>query len=213
MNILYEDKDILVVEKPAGIPVETSRIGSKDMVSLLKNHLAETGGKPGGIPYLGMIHRLDQPVQGVMVFAKNQKAAASLSKEIAQNEMKKTYLAVVEGAAKEEESLIDYLLKDGRTNTSKKVPKGTKGAKESRLSYECLKTLEDPALAVFFQVLRHAVASVFKFQKLASHTVDKTAGPGDTIAHHQDGSGLVLVDGVIIIFDLAADDLGYFFRF
>ena len=147
MNILYEDKDILVVEKPAGIPVETSRIGSKDMVSLLKNHLAETGGKPGGIPYLGMIHRLDQPVQGVMVFAKNQKAAASLSKEIAQNEMKKTYLAVVEGTAKEEESLTDYLLKDGRTNTSKKVPKGTKGAKESRLSYECLKTLEDPALA------------------------------------------------------------------
>ena len=129
MNILYEDKDILVVEKPAGIPVETSRIGSKDMVSLLKNHLAETGGKPGGIPYLGMIHRLDQPVQGVMVFAKNQKAAASLSKEIAQNEMKKTYLAVVEGTAKEEESLTDYLLK------------------ESRLSYECLKTLEDPALA------------------------------------------------------------------
>ena len=147
MNILYEDKDILVVEKPAGIPVETSRIGSKDMVSLLKNHLAETGGKPGGIPYLGMIHRLDQPVQGVMVFSKNQKAAASLSKEIAQNEMKKTYLAVVEGTAKEEESLTDYLLKDGRTNTSKKVPKGTKGAKESRLSYECLKTLEDPALA------------------------------------------------------------------
>ena len=147
MNILYEDKDILVVEKPAGIPVETSRIGSKDMVSLLNNHLAETGGKPGGIPYLGMIHRLDQPVQGVMVFAKNQKAAASLSKEIAQNEMKKTYLAVVEGTAKEEESLTDYLLKDGRTNTSKKVPKGTKGAKESRLSYECLKTLEDPALA------------------------------------------------------------------
>ena len=126
MNILYEDKDILVVEKPAGIPVETSRIGSKDMVSLLKNHLAETGGKPGGILYLGMIHRLDQPVQGVMVFAKNQKAAASLSKEIAQNEMKKTYLAVVEGTAKEEESLTDYLLKDGRTNTSKKVPKGTK---------------------------------------------------------------------------------------
>ena len=94
-----------------------------------------------------MIHRLDQPVQGVMVFAKNQKAAASLSKEIAQNEMKKTYLAVVEGTAKEEEALTDYLLKDGRTNTSKKVPKGTKGAKESRLSYECLKTLEDPALA------------------------------------------------------------------
>lgn len=62
MNLLYEDKDILVVEKPAGIPVETSRIGSKDMVSLLRNHLAETVKNPqDGIPYLGMIHRLDQP--------------------------------------------------------------------------------------------------------------------------------------------------------
>ena len=69
---------------------ETSRIGSKDMVSLLKNHLAETGGKPGGIPYLGMIHRLDQPVQGVMVFAKNQKVVTFLSKEIAQNEKRPT---------------------------------------------------------------------------------------------------------------------------
>lgn len=145
MNLLYEDKDILVVEKPAGIPVETSRIGSKDMVSLLRNHLAETvKNHQDGIPYLGMIHRLDQPVQGVMIFAKNQKAAASLSKEIAQNEMKKTYLAVVEGKAKEAETLTDFLLKDGRTNTSRKVPKGTKGAKEARLSYECLKILETP---------------------------------------------------------------------
>ena len=67
MNLLYEDKDILVVEKPAGIPVETSRIG-KDMVNLLRNHLAETvKNHQDGIPYLGMIHRLDQPVQGVMV--------------------------------------------------------------------------------------------------------------------------------------------------
>ena len=146
MNILYEDKDILVVEKPAGIPVETSRIGSKDMVSLLKIIWRKRVESPAAFPYLGMIHRLDQPVQGVMVFAKIRRATF-LSKEIAQNEMKKTYLAVVEGTAKEEESLTDYLLKDGRTNTSKKVPKGTKGAKESRLSYECLKTLEDPALA------------------------------------------------------------------
>lgn len=147
MNILYEDKDILVAEKPAGIPVETRRIGSKDMVSLLKNHLAETARKPSGVPYLGMIHRLDQPVQGVMVFAKTQKAAAALSREIAQNEMKKTYLAVVEGQAEKQQSLTDYLLKDGRTNTSKRVSPGTKDAKEARLSYECLKTLEIPSLA------------------------------------------------------------------
>lgn len=135
MNILFEDKDLLVTEKPAGIPVETKRIGLADMVSLLKNHLAAENGKP---PYLGLIHRLDQPVQGVMVFAKNPKAAAHLSAQMSKGEMNKTYLAVVIGKAKEKDALCDFLLKDGRANTSRIVPPGTKGAKEARLEYERL---------------------------------------------------------------------------
>lgn len=143
MNILYEDNDLIVVEKPAGVPVETSRIGLADMVSLLRNHLAVPGGK---VPYLGMVHRLDQPVQGVMVFARNQKAAGNLSAQIAKGEMEKTYLAVVNGQAREQASLTDYLLKDGRTNTSRIVPKGTKGAKEARLSYERMANTETLSL-------------------------------------------------------------------
>lgn len=136
MNILFEDKEIIVVEKPAGIPVETRRIGQKDLMSLLKNHLAEK--QPGRPPYLGMIHRLDQPVQGVMVFAKTPSAAKELSAQIANGSMQKTYRAVVTGILPECGELTDHLLKDGRTNTSRIVPKGTKDAKLSRLTYQHL---------------------------------------------------------------------------
>lgn len=136
MNILFEDKDILVVEKPAGVPVETRRIGQADMVSLLKNHLAQK--QPGKPPYLGMIHRLDQPVQGVMVFAKTPAAAKDLSSQLSNGSMQKIYRAVVNGALPKSGELTDYLLKDGRTNTSRIVPKGTKDAKLSKLTYQCL---------------------------------------------------------------------------
>ena len=95
-NILYEDNDILVAYKPAGIATQTSRIGQQDMVSELKNYLVkaqkeEMAGKNGKDavkkqtfqePYLGLVHRLDQPVSGVLVFAKNKKAAADLSNQI-----------------------------------------------------------------------------------------------------------------------------------
>ena len=72
--ILYEDKDILVCHKPAGLAVQNARVGSMDMESLLKNYIAQK--VPGKMPYLGIIHRLDQPVEGVLVFALNPKAAA-----------------------------------------------------------------------------------------------------------------------------------------
>lgn len=139
MKIIYEDKDLIVVEKPAGVPVETSRVGLTDMVSLLRNHLAAAS--TGQIPYLGVIHRLDQPVQGVMVFAKNKKAARNLSAQISNGEMQKTYLAVTCGIAKENDSLTDYLQKDGRTNTSRIVRKGAQDAKEARLNYVRRETL------------------------------------------------------------------------
>lgn len=133
--ILYEDKDIIVCHKPAGIAVQNARIGSMDMESALKNYLAQKN--PGRMPYLGIIHRLDQPVEGVLVFAKNQKAAAELSRQMAKGEMKKTYLAVTEGASKKETgTLEDWLKKDGRTNTSAVVKPGTKDAKKAILHYK-----------------------------------------------------------------------------
>ena len=143
-KVIFEDKDIIVIHKPAGIAVQTARIGQQDVVSELKNYLAgktfdnaagktigntlgkttdKTSGKPTGkptgasavnSPYLGVIHRLDQPVEGVLVFAKNPKAAAALSKQMQGGDFCKEYMAVVCGKApKTEENLVDYLKKDG----------------------------------------------------------------------------------------------------
>ena len=147
MNILYEDQWMLVCEKEAGIPVQSSRVGVWDMVSILKNYRKETEGMPGE-PYLGLIHRLDQPVQGVIVFAKTKEAAAKLSAQASGDAMKKEYLAVVCGQIREKEGgLVDYLVKDGRTNTSRIGRSGERGAKKARLDYRILQEEGGFALA------------------------------------------------------------------
>ena len=137
--ILYEDKDILVCHKPAGIAVQNARVGSMDMESLLKNYIAQK--VPGKIPYLGIIHRLDQPVEGVLVFALNPKAAADLNRQMTTGKIKKVYLAITEGHAQVKSAkLVNWLKKDNRTNSSAVVTEGTVGAKKAILSYEVLKT-------------------------------------------------------------------------
>lgn len=89
-KIIYEDKDILVCHKPAGLATQTGRVGQKDLVSELKNYL-------GGNSYLGLIHRLDQPVEGLLVFAKTAFAAKELSRQLTDNMLNKQYFAVVKG--------------------------------------------------------------------------------------------------------------------
>ena len=146
INIIYEDSDIIVCEKPAGVPVQSARIGTKDMVSILKNYLSESQKKPGA-PYLGLVHRLDQPVSGVMVYGKTKAAAAFLSAQITDGRMKKKYLAVVCGKLEKEAGpLVDYLFKDGRMNVSKIVKEGTKGAKRAELVYHIEQEREDCCL-------------------------------------------------------------------
>ena len=152
--ILYEDKDILVCRKPAGIAVQNARIGTMDLESCLKNYLAEKEGKRP--PYLAVVHRLDQPVEGVLVFGKNPKAAKELSAQITAGKMEKIYLAVTygqpktaavtqkNGVFKASEILEDYLKKDGKTNTSSVVPASVPGAKKARLSYEMLEEITEP---------------------------------------------------------------------
>ena len=126
--ILYEDRDLIVCRKPAGVPVQTKQIQTKDMVSLLKNYrYQQEGGK--GEPYLGVIHRLDQPVEGIVVFAKTPQAVLCKVPEKAQGQ------------------LTDYLVKDGRTNLSKICRKSDAGAKEARLSYKIQGEAEGKALA------------------------------------------------------------------
>lgn len=135
--ILYEDRDIIVCHKAAGIATQTSRVGQADMVSEVMNHLSRPGG--GGMPYVGVVHRLDQPVEGILVFARNKSAAAGLSRQITEVQTEKYYYAVVCGHSFEQQGdLEDYLLKDGRTNTSSVVPPEVKDAKRALLHYEII---------------------------------------------------------------------------
>ena len=134
--IVHEDRDILVCHKPAGLAVENAAIGRMDMVSELKNYLKS--------PYLGVVHRLDQPVEGLLVFAKNPKAAASVSKQLQQNTLNKEYFAVVCGKPDQEAGrLVDYLQKDNKTRTAKVVKKGAPDAKEAILDYQILQAKKD----------------------------------------------------------------------
>lgn len=148
LNILYEDKDILVCEKPAGIPVQTKAFGTMDLESMLKNHISiQSSSKTA--PYLAVIHRLDQPVRGLLVFGKNKGAAAKLNLQMQAGEFHKYYQAVLCGILTPDFGVLtDYLLKDGRCNTSRVAKKDDKDAKYSELSYETLRTNEAHTLSV-----------------------------------------------------------------
>ncbi|MEI3279403.1 MAG: pseudouridine synthase [Eubacterium ramulus] len=132
-EIIYEDEAIIVCRKEAGVAVQTARAGQADVVSLLKNYRA----KKKEEPYIGLIHRLDQPVEGVMVFAKTPQATAKLSAQVSSRSMEKEYLAVTTGVPEPQKGeLRDWLLRDGKTNTSAVVARGTSQAKEAVLDYE-----------------------------------------------------------------------------
>lgn len=152
LEIIHEDEDILLCRKPAGIATQTKRLGQQDMESLLKNYRA----KKGEQPYIGIVHRLDQPVEGIMVFAKNQKAAASLSKQVQQRMIGKYYYAVSAHAPENPNGVLeDYLLTDKKTNytTVVEMPSnGTAGetkdagVKLAKLEYRVLASSEESTL-------------------------------------------------------------------
>ena len=146
LNILFEDDHVLVVKKDAGISVQAGKMRMMDLQGLIKNELYRRNRK-GGEPYLGLIHRLDQPVEGVMVFAKTPFAAGALSEQVTDGRMKKHYLALLCGKPSEDSGkLVDYLVKDGRTNTSSVVKEQNKDAKRAELNYQVLKRYEDTTL-------------------------------------------------------------------
>ena len=146
LKILFEDEQIMVVKKDAGIPVQAGKLRMMDLQGLIKNELYKRNRK-GGEPYLGLIHRLDQPVEGVMVFAKTPFAAGSLSEQVTDGRMKKHYLALLCGKPETDKgTLVDYLVKDGRTNTSSVAKAGEKDAKRSELNYKVLKRNDETTL-------------------------------------------------------------------
>lgn len=125
INIIYEDNHLLVVEKPINIPVQEDSSRDIDLLTMLKKYLKEKYNKPGNV-YLGLIHRLDRPVGGIMVFAKTSKAASRLSEQIRNNSFEKVYYAIVEGKALPKDKLEDYLLKNKKNNTVKVDRNGKK---------------------------------------------------------------------------------------
>ncbi len=138
MKVIYEDNQIIVVEKEANIPSQQDKTGDVDMLTLVKQYIKEKYNKPGEV-YIGLVHRLDRPVGGVMVFARTSKAASRLSEQVRNKTLHKTYIAVVDGKIENVfGTLEDYLYKDERNNISKVVNKEKKNAKFAKLDYEVL---------------------------------------------------------------------------
>lgn len=153
LEIIFEDEDILVCHKPQGTATQTKRIGQQDMVSLIANYRVKKGEKP----YVGVVHRLDQPVEGVMVFAKNPKAAGELSRQVRERNIGKHYYAIsnskgIEEAGKCPVTLTGYIAFDGRTNVSRMVTEMDPEGKRAELEYTVQKIIDNKVL---FDVLLH----------------------------------------------------------
>ncbi len=154
-KIIYEDKQVLVCHKPAGLAVQSAKVGQSDMVSELKKYLAGAVSQKGlaagkaGAPYLGIVHRLDQPVEGLLVFAKTKEAAAKLTKQLEKGSLHKQYYALVCGQPKEETgTLVDYLLKEGNVARVVEATGKNPEAKKAVLQYQLVKTQQVTDFAV-----------------------------------------------------------------
>ncbi len=148
LNVIYEDNHIIVVEKPVNIPSQGDKTGDIDMLTIIKKYIKEKYNKPGDV-YLGLVHRLDRPVGGIMVFAKTSKAAGRLSEQVRVKDFKKKYLVIVDGKMEAEKGFLeDYLLKNEKLNMSKVVKEGTKNAKLAKLDYEVVKYNEETNLSL-----------------------------------------------------------------
>lgn len=141
--IVYEDEELFVVHKPPFLAVETKNIRQQDLVRLLASRQAANGARGG----IYVIHRLDQPVEGLLVLAKTREAAAALGRELTGGGFSKEYYAVVQGVTESSGSLVHILRRDGRTNTSAVVEgAAADGGKEARLSYERLAVKDEKSL-------------------------------------------------------------------
>lgn len=151
--ILYKDNNIIVVQKPAGLESQSSHSFAPDMVSEIRRYLHNsrdihklpTSGSKGQPPYVGVIHRLDKPVSGVMVYAKNQKSAAALCAALQAGKMEKYYMAVICGQLVDKQGeYVDYLRQDKKNNTSSIVDKSVKDSRKSTLRYREMEVIHSP---------------------------------------------------------------------
>lgn len=133
LNIIYEDNHIIVVEKPVNMLTQSDNTKDLDLQTALKMYVKKKYQKPGNV-YIGLVHRLDRPTGGLMVFARTSKAASRLSEEIRNKSFKKSYLAVINGKTKKQDTLEDYLEKTGNISIISNKEKG----KYAKLNYELI---------------------------------------------------------------------------
>lgn len=146
LNVLYEDNHIIVVEKKPNVLSQGDITGDIDLLTMVKEYVKEKYNKPGNV-YIGLVHRLDRPVGGIMVFARTSKAAKRLNEQIKNHEFNKTYIAILDGILKKQNGeLIDYLYKDERTGKSKVVNKTYPNGKISKLTYEVIGYVENKTI-------------------------------------------------------------------
>ncbi len=145
LKIIYEDNHTIVVEKPANIPVQEDASKDKDLFTIIKEYIKVTYNKPGNV-YLGLVHRLDRPTAGLIVFAKTSKAASRLSNALRLHQVERKYLAVVHGKLEGTGKLVDYMVKNNKTNTSRVIHKNDPDAKKAVLTYEVLDTVDNFSL-------------------------------------------------------------------
>ncbi len=145
--ILHEDNHVIVVLKPQNVPSCEDESKDMDMLSMIKEYIKKTYNKPGNV-YLGLVHRLDRPTGGVMVFAKSSKAASRLSEQLRDGDFEKRYFAVLSGIPKEEKATLTHYMKKNAVNNMVYVcPPSVQGAKFAELEYQVVETKDDLAMA------------------------------------------------------------------
>ncbi|NND71742.1 MAG: RNA pseudouridine synthase [Rhodothermales bacterium] len=132
LEVLAVDNHILVVNKPAGLPVQQDESGDEDMLTIAKSYIKDKYDKPGNV-FLGLVHRIDRPASGVVVFARTSKSAGRLGEQFRARQVRKKYVALVEGRCTGEGQLDHYLVTKGRTTVL--AGKGSRGAKRARLNW------------------------------------------------------------------------------
>lgn len=142
LNILYEDNHVIVVVKPANVLSQSDNTEDPDMLTIIKQYIKEKYHKPGNV-YLGLVHRLDRPVSGIMVFAKTSKAAARLNEQIKKHEFHKKYYAIVHGYLTNKQGTLEDTIEK---ISNKQVLLNTKNGKIAKLEYEVLKEINNLSL-------------------------------------------------------------------
>ncbi len=146
LNVIYEDNHIIVVEKPVGVPTQSDYTKDEDMYNLVRNYIKEKYNKPGQA-FVGIVHRLDRPVGGIMVFARTSKGASRLSEQIRNRTFTKIYLAEIMGHLEKKSGCLEnYLVKNEKKNMSFVTDKDNENAKLARLDYEVIKEKENSSI-------------------------------------------------------------------